>query len=184
MMDLSLCPNPWVKKGYGRAYNMVVTWLQTVGSFTAQDASGGKIKAALTSKTPLYVTAYQYTVSDTTITCMNVMVERQDYRLIIGFDDRVVRIETLDARSARAETKNQLDRWTVSANKAAGGNAAGGDEAANYNYVESAPATAPTANDYRMTGNVPDNLYDGPGQMSAYVGAGPMSLYNQVIPAP
>lgn len=104
MIDVSLCPSPWVQKKM-RPYKLVVGWLETLKGLPAgQDASGGKLKAALTSRTPLFVTSYQYAIEDS-FTCLNVMVDRQDYRLQIGFDDTVIRVETLDARAARAQTK-------------------------------------------------------------------------------
>ena len=108
MIDVSLCPNPWVQKK-ARPYKLVVGWLNTLNGLPAgQDASGGKLKAALTSSTPLFVTSYQYGVADS-FSCLNVMVDRQDYRLQIGFDDKVIRVESLDARAARAQTKLELE---------------------------------------------------------------------------
>jgi hypothetical protein len=76
------------------------------------DASGGKLKAALTSSTPLFVTSEQYDPGAGDFTCLNVMVDRQDYRLVIGYDNLVVRVETLDARAARAQTRADLSRHT------------------------------------------------------------------------
>lgn len=178
MIDVSLCPNPWVKKGANRAYNILLDWLKTIATVPAsQDASGGTLKAALTSSTPLYATSYNYTVADATIYCLNVMVDRKDYRLVIGFDDKVVRIEALDARAARAETKKELDAWAQNAQSAAAMNAADGNG-----------GVMPTANDYGMTpANVPSSSSPAPasGPYGVRVPAGPAeSPYGVRIPAP
>src|SRR6516165_9267887 len=101
MIDYSTCPDVPIKSGQDkRGRGFVEKWLKSVASVPdAQDTSGGKIKAALTSNTPLFVTSYQYLAGNGSFTCMNVMVAHRDYRLIIGYDDKVIKVETLDARS-------------------------------------------------------------------------------------
>lgn len=169
MIDYSLCPDPLIKSGKdtrGRGY--VERWLNSVTSIpVGQDASGGKIQGALTSNTPLFVTSYQYVTGGGSFTCMNVMVARQDYRLIIGYDEKVIRVEMLDARSARAQTRKEAARWAQQNDVQPGGVPQDGDPGDNY-------------------GNNPmaDNPYaNAPQPASPYGVAIPASPYGVVIPA-
>jgi len=113
MIDFSICPDNPIRSGADkRGIATVVEWLNSVVALASgDDASGGAVKAALSSNKRLYVTAYQYTLANATFTCLNVMVDRRDYRLLIGFDDKVIKIENLDPRAARAETRLQAQKW-------------------------------------------------------------------------
>ena len=179
MIDYSTCPDVLIKSGQdtrGRGY--VERWLNSAASVPdAQDTSGGKIKAALTSKTPLFVTSYQYMAGNGAFTCMNVMVARQDYRLIIGYDDKVIRVETLDARSARAQTRKEAARWAQQNDQQPGGAPQDGDPANNY-------ANNPVAdNPYGNNPMTDDPYANAPQPSSPYGVAIPANPYGVVIPA-
>ena len=90
--------------------DFVLKWVNSVAQVAPnQDASGGALKAALTSPTlDVYVTSDQYEPARVNFTCLNVMVNRKDYRLIIGYDNNVVRVENLDARATRAQTREDV----------------------------------------------------------------------------
>ena len=171
MIDYSTCPDVPIKSGQDkRGRGFVEKWLKSVASVPdAQDTSGGKIKAALTSNTPLFVTSYQYLAGNGSFTCMNVMVARQDYRLIIGYDDKVIRVETLDPRSARAQTRKEAARWAQQNDPQPGGAPQDGDPADNYN---------------NKTDNYNNNLNaNAPQPSSPYGVAIPANPYGVVIPA-
>ena len=111
MINVTLSPDPIAKKGNGNLqHRYLVDWLNSAGQVAAdQDASGGALKDALTSaKTDVFVTSEQYDPGTGNFTCINVMVNRKDYRLTIGYDNLVVRIENLDARAARAQTRSDV----------------------------------------------------------------------------
>jgi len=106
MIDVSLCGDPWVSKGVGAPYKKIVEWLNTLPAIAANlDASGGKLKAALTSSAPLYVTCNRYTIGSEAILYVNVKVDDQHYRVLIGYDDKAIRVETLNALAAQAQTQ-------------------------------------------------------------------------------
>jgi hypothetical protein len=179
MIDYSLCPDVMIKSGQdkrGRGY--VERWLNSLNNMPdVQDASGGKIKAALTSNTPLFVTSYQYVTGGGAFTCMNVMVARQDYRLIIGYDEKVIRVETLDARSARAQTRTEAARWAQQNNAQPGGAPQDGDPANNYGNNPMAD------NPYGNNPMANDPYANAPQPVSPYGVAIPASPYGVVIPA-
>jgi len=112
MINVSLSPDPYAKKGKGGNYMYLVQWLNSIAGVAAdQDASGGALKEALTSpKLDVFVTSEQYAPSSGDFTCLNVMVNRKDYRLTIGYDNQVVRVENLDARAARAQTRADVSK--------------------------------------------------------------------------
>ena len=116
MIDFSICPDAPIRSGWDqRGRTLVTNWLVSVQSVAAnQDSSGGQIAAALNSGTRLFVTSYQYEACGGTFTCLNVMVDRRDYRLFVGFDDKVIRVEALDARAARGQTRLEARRWSPS----------------------------------------------------------------------
>jgi hypothetical protein len=104
MINLSLCPNPYFRIEC-QAKDLLVAKLSTLSSMPGdRDMSRGKVKAAVSSKTPLYVTSDHYVVLST-FCCIHVMVDRQDYRVMFGHDDKAVFVENLDARAARARTR-------------------------------------------------------------------------------
>jgi len=82
MIDFSICPDNPIRSGADkRGIATVVEWLNSVVALASgDDASGGAVKAALSSNKRLYVTAYQYTLANATFTCLNVMVDRRDYQ--------------------------------------------------------------------------------------------------------
>jgi hypothetical protein len=154
MINVSLCPNPYVKSGQGQPYDYVVKWLKSIAAVAADlDASGGKLKAALTSSTPLFVTSAQYTIG-VDFTCLNVMVDRQDYRLIIGYNNEVARVETLDARAARAQTRDDVGHFPAPGNVGAQAPAGG-----NVNLGENPYANNPMAEDPYANNPMGENPY-------------------------
>jgi hypothetical protein len=107
MINLSLCPNPYFRAEC-QAKDLLVAKLSTLSSMPAnRDMSRGKVKAAVSSKTPLYVTSDQYVVLSK-FCCIHVMVDRQDYRVMFGHDHKAVFVEHLDARAARARTREDV----------------------------------------------------------------------------
>lgn len=113
MIDYTFCPDQPIRTGQDkRARGYITEWLNSVRNVPSNlDASGGKIAAAVNSNTPLFVTSYQYVQGYGSFTCMNVLVQRQDYRLYIGYDDQVIRVEPLDAQAALAQTRKEASKW-------------------------------------------------------------------------
>jgi hypothetical protein len=179
MINVSLSPDPTVRPEKGGNYAYIVHVLNSIPNvLPAQDASRGKLEAALTSTKPLFVTSETYAPGGGDVYCLNVMVDRQDYRLIIGYDSQVVRVETLDARAARAQTRN--DRAGHSPQNAAAADAVGtaGDNDDNYNTDDPygvMRAVAP--NPYGVMHAVAPNPYGRPVP-------GPSGPYGVPIPAP
>jgi hypothetical protein len=177
MIDVSLCPNPFVKQKNTMPYRYIAKWLSSLTELSKDvDASAGELTAALGSSKPLYVTTDRYTIGSTEALFLNVMVDRKDYRAVIGYENNaIVRVETLDARAARAETRKQLDYWE--SNKQAG-QAARAAAAANVyaparHYV--APAArgdydvpADTGSDYDVPAPGGAGAYGAPADRGAY----------------
>jgi hypothetical protein len=134
MIDYSLCPDLPIKTGQdkrGRGY--VTTWLNSLDNLSdGNDASAGALKSAVKGSVKLFVTSYQYTLGTGAFTCFNVMVNRQDYRIYVGYDEKAIRVETLDARSARAETRKQAQRWVPTAEPVPSASLSDDNPASNY----------------------------------------------------
>jgi len=120
MIDYSICPDYNLKKFTGTALRK---WLEDVLNSVRsipgkEDSSNGRIGKALKSaSTPLYVTSGQYlpvvgSDASYSLTCINVNVKGRDYRLIIGYDSRVVKVEQLDAAAASHRVRQQA-QWLL-----------------------------------------------------------------------
>lgn len=105
MINLSICPNRYYRSAGVHTDHLVAMLSSVVSMPASDDLSGGKVKDAISSNTPLYVTSDQYTVPSCWFPHINVMVGRQDYRVIIGNGEKAVKVEPLDARAARAQTR-------------------------------------------------------------------------------
>jgi|1185.fasta_scaffold305578_1 hypothetical protein len=133
MINFSKYPAPHTRIGYdkvGRAW--FVKYLSSLKTLSKDlDASKGKLKSARSSLfTKLYVTCDLY--MDYSVGCsvhfFNVRVSGQDYRVVLGYDDKIVRIEFLDARAAEARTREQAAYWAAQNQPAAPAPAAAADD--------------------------------------------------------
>jgi hypothetical protein len=116
MINYSRYPAPHVRIGYdkvGRAWFLrFLTTLKGVPS--PLDASRGKLRSAMKSMfTKLYVTSdlyMDYNISGS-VQFFNVRTGGQDYRIVLGYDHRIVRVETLDAKVAESRTRSEAAYW-------------------------------------------------------------------------
>jgi hypothetical protein len=116
MINYSKHPAPHVRIGYDKLSRAwFAKFLNTLKSLSkAQDSSGGKLKSALNAIfTKLYVTSdlYMDDNAGSSVQLFNVKVSGQDYRVVLGYDNKIVRVETLDARAADARTKSEAAYW-------------------------------------------------------------------------
>ena len=115
MIDFSKHGAKHIRVGYdtvGRA--LFARFLSSLTSVPKnQDASNGKLKSALKSRKPLYVTSDLYMDYNrgASIQFFNVNTSGQDYRAVLGYDYKIVRVETLDAKAAEARTKGEAAYW-------------------------------------------------------------------------
>jgi hypothetical protein len=114
MISYSMCPDYNLRTFQGTAlHKRVESIIDSVRSLPKRDeASKGAIAKALhSSRISVYVTSSQYSAVDidASMTCYNVNVKGQDYRLLLGFNSKVVRVELLSAGVACHRSRKQAD---------------------------------------------------------------------------